>query len=111
VNSELWYAQGAASAALYNIKGLRILSLARSYYKLLGFDMAALRPSDAGPTQSDIKAAFRKEAMRTHPDKVVTGDDKTRDAATKRYRQLQDAYDVLRDPQRREMYDRGGVVG
>ncbi len=81
-----------------------------SYYKLLGFDMASLRPSDAGPTQSDIKAAFRKEALRTHPDKVVDGSEKSRNDAAERYRKLHRAYEVLRDPQRRETYDRGGVV-
>lgn len=58
------------------------------YYEILGV------PKDASP--DDIKKAFRKAAMKYHPDK---GGDK------EKFQKIQEAYDVLKDPETRAGYD------
>ncbi|MDZ7372762.1 MAG: DnaJ domain-containing protein [candidate division KSB1 bacterium] len=63
------------------------------YYKILGVD----RDADA----EEIKRAYRRVAKECHPD-VTHGDVE----ATERFRRATEAYEVLRDPQRRAAYDR-----
>ncbi len=58
------------------------------YYQILGVNRTA---SDA-----EIKAAYRKLAMQYHPD---------RGGDSKRFSQINEAYEVLKDPQRRAQYD------
>ena len=65
------------------------------YYKLLGLNRNA--------SPAEITKAYRKLARKYHPD--VNPDDQ---AAKKKFQQIQRAYDVLNDPEKREMYDRYG---
>jgi molecular chaperone DnaJ len=65
------------------------------YYELLGVERGA---SDAA-----IKAAYRKLAMQHHPDKNGGCND-----AAEKFKALSEAYDVLKDPQKRAAYDRYG---
>jgi molecular chaperone DnaJ len=65
------------------------------YYNLLGVERGA---NDAA-----LKAAFRKKAMQYHPDKNP-GDA----AAEARFKEINEAYSVLSDPQKRGAYDRYG---
>ena len=67
----------------------------RDYYEVLGVQRAA---SDA-----DLKAAFRKAAMQHHPDR--NPGDKT---CEHRFKEINEAYDVLKDPDKRAAYDRFG---
>jgi molecular chaperone DnaJ len=67
----------------------------RDHYEILGV------PRGAGP--DDIKAAFRKLAAQHHPDR--NPDDPR---AALRFKEINAAYQVLSDPQRRAMYDRFG---
>jgi len=67
----------------------------KDYYKILGVNKSA--------TEKDIKAAFRKLAQKYHPDKNL-GDNKAED----KFKELNEAYDVLGDPQKRAKYDRLG---
>jgi molecular chaperone DnaJ len=68
--------------------------MSSDYYEILGV------ARDAGADQ--IKKAYRRKAREMHPD---VSDDP--DAATK-FKEVSQAYEVLSDPQKREMYDRGG---
>ncbi|KAG5407231.1 hypothetical protein IGI04_013350 [Brassica rapa subsp. trilocularis] len=69
------------------------------YYKLLQVDRSA--------TDDDLKKAYRKLAMKWHPDKNPTN---KKDAEAK-FKQFSEAYDVLSDPQKRAVYDQYGEEG
>lgn len=69
--------------------------MAEDYYKTLGLGRNA--------SQSDIEKAYRKMATKYHPD--LHPDDRT---AKEKFQKVQQAYDVLNDPVKREQYDRYG---
>ena len=70
-------------------------SAKQSYYELLGVERKA--------TAKDIRTAFRKLARKYHPD-LNPGDK----SAEEKFKQLQEAYDVLSDTKKRQMYDQYG---
>src|ERR1043165_9900610 len=70
----------------------------RDYYEVLGVPR--------GASEADIKKAYRKLARQYHPDRNP-GD---KEAATK-FKEVQDAYDVLSDKQKRAQYDQFGFAG
>ena len=57
-------------------------------------------------TDDEIKSAYRKLAMRWHPDRNSGSKE-----SEEKFKQLTEAYDVLRDPQKRAAYDRYGEAG
>src|SRR5213595_3742847 len=59
-----------------------------------------------GASDDDIKKAYRKLAMQYHPDRNNGSKD-----AEEKFKELTEAYDVLRDPQKRAAYDRYGESG
>lgn len=67
----------------------------QDYYELLGVSRKA--------TAKDIRTAFRKLARKYHPD-LNPGDK----AAEEKFKQLQEAYDILSDTKKRQMYDQYG---
>ena len=69
----------------------------KDYYKTLGVDKKA--------TKEEVKRAFRKMARKYHPD--VNPNDKT---AEEKFKEVNEAYEVLTDDKKREMYDRFGTV-
>ena len=69
----------------------------RDYYSILGVPRTA--------TDADIKRAFRKLAQQWHPD--VNRDPE----ADERFKEINESYQVLSDPQRRQAYDMFGMAG
>jgi len=70
----------------------------RDYYKILGVSRTA--------NEEEIKKAYRKVAMQFHPDRNP-GDKE----AEEKFKFASEAYEVLRDPQKRDIYDRFGIEG
>lgn len=69
----------------------------RDYYEILGISRSA--------SADEIKSAFRKLARQYHPD--VSKEDN----AEERFKEINEAYGVLSDPQKRAQYDRYGRAG
>ncbi|MCZ7661258.1 MAG: molecular chaperone DnaJ [Xanthobacteraceae bacterium] len=67
----------------------------RDYYEVLGVSRAA--------SEAELKSAYRKLAMKWHPDR--NSGDQTSEA---RFKEINEAYDVLKDDQKRAAYDRFG---
>src|ERR1700745_38153 len=67
----------------------------QDYYEVLGVPRKA--------SAKDIRSAFRKQARKYHPD-LNPGDK----SAEEKFKQLQEAYDVLSDAKKRQMYDQHG---
>ncbi len=70
----------------------------RDYYEVLGLDKNA--------SEDDIKKAYRKLAIKYHPDRNP-GDK----VAEEKFKEAAEAYDVLHDPQKRQQYDQFGFNG
>ncbi|MFL5582883.1 MAG: DnaJ domain-containing protein, partial [Gemmatimonadaceae bacterium] len=68
------------------------------FYSTLGV------PRDA--SEDDLKKAYRRLAMQYHPDRNNGSKE-----AEERFKAITEAYDVLRDPQKRQVYDRYGEAG
>jgi curved DNA-binding protein len=68
----------------------------KDYYKIMGVEKTA--------TQSEINKAYRKLALKYHPDK--NPDNKQ---AEDKFKQLSEAYEVLKDPEKRKKYDMLGA--
>ncbi len=66
----------------------------RDYYEVLGVER--------GATPEDLKKAFRKQALKYHPDRNKEPD------ANDRFKEVNEAYQVLSDPQRKAQYDQFG---
>src|SRR5918996_145036 len=68
------------------------------YYSVLGVARTA--------SDDEIKKSYRKLAMQFHPDRNNGAAE-----SEERFKQITEAYDVLRDPQKRAAYDRYGEAG
>lgn len=66
----------------------------RDYYTVLGIERTA--------TRQEVKKAFRRMALKFHPDKNPDSD------TTKKFREVAEAYEVLGDEEKRRLYDGAG---
>ena len=71
----------------------------KDYYEILGVSKTA--------TDDELKKAYRKMAKKYHPD--ANPDNK--EAAEAKFKEVNEAYEVLSNPQKRKMYDRFGAGG
>lgn len=74
--------------------------MSRDYYDVLGLVKSA--------SAEDIKNAYRKLAREHHPDMVADAD---KASAEKRFKEINEAYQVLSDPSKKQMYDQFGHAG
>src|SRR3990170_4811646 len=66
------------------------------YYDILGVSK--------GVSAEELKKAYRKQALEWHPDRHR----ENKEAAEKRFKEINEAYQVLSDPQKRSAYDQFG---
>lgn len=71
--------------------------MGKDYYKVLGIPK--------GASDDEIKKAYRKQALRYHPDKNKSAE------AEDKFKEIAEAYDVLSDAKKKDIYDRFGEEG
>lgn len=71
--------------------------MGKDYYKILGVSK--------GATDDDLKKAYRKLALKYHPDKNKAP------AAEERFKEIAEAYEILSDKKKRQIYDQYGEEG
>lgn len=67
------------------------------------YDILGVSPS---ATEAELKVAYKKGALKHHPDKNAHNPD-----AAEKFKDLSRAYEVLQDPQKRQLYDEYGEAG
>ena len=75
----------------------------REYYEVLGVNKNS--------TPDEIKSAYRKAALKWHPDKWVNGTDAEKKTAEENFKEASEAYSVLSDENKKARYDRYGFAG
>ena len=71
----------------------------REYYQLLGVGES--------PSKSDLKKAYRKLSLKWHPDKNPNN----KEGASEKFKKISEAYSVLSDPEKKQIYDQYGKEG
>lgn len=71
--------------------------MGKDYYEILGIKK--------GASEEEIKKAYRKQALRYHPDKNKSP------GAEDKFKEIAEAYDVLSDAKKKDIFDRFGEEG
>ncbi|XP_053332858.1 dnaJ homolog subfamily B member 1b [Clarias gariepinus] len=74
-----------------------MVKMGKDYYSILGIQK--------GASEDEIKKAYRKQALKYHPDKNKSP------GAEEKFKEIAEAYDVLSDPKKKDIYDRFGEEG
>ena len=74
----------------------------RDYYEVLGLQK--------GASADEIKGAYRKAALKWHPDRWVNGTDAEKKTAEEKFKEASEAYSVLSDPEKKARYDQFGFA-
>ncbi|MEG1509042.1 MAG: DnaJ domain-containing protein [Clostridia bacterium] len=74
--------------------------MAKDYYDLLGVNKNA--------TEQELKTAYRNQAKKYHPDKFSGQPDAEKKQAEDKFKEINHAYDVLSNPEKRSNYDQYG---
>ena len=74
--------------------------MADDYYSTLGVTKSA--------TSEEVQKAYRKLARKYHPDLHADSSESEQETAKQKFQQVQQAYDILSDPKKRQMYDQLG---
>jgi DnaJ-class molecular chaperone len=85
-----------------NAKKSLAVSKQKNYYKILGIERSA--------SDTEIKKAYRKLALMYHPDKQAGLSDAEREVSEGKFKDVQEAYEVLSDSQKRALFDSGAMV-
>lgn len=75
----------------------------RDYYEILGLQR--------GASTDDIKSAYRKLALKWHPDRWIDGSESEKKTAEEKFKEASEAYSVLSDPDKKAKYDKFGHAG
>lgn len=81
----------------FNFDFFSVLSKPKDYYKILEVDFDA--------TDEAIRSNYIRLALKWHPDKL-----KGEEAATSKFQEINEAYQVLSDPAKRHEYDKKGIL-
>ncbi|XP_073129407.1 uncharacterized protein [Henckelia pumila] len=73
----------------------------------MGVDYYNILKVEKGATEEDVKKSYRRLAMKWHPDKNPNN----KKEAEAKFKQISEAYEVLSDPQKRQIYDQLGEEG
>ncbi|XP_043094050.1 dnaJ homolog subfamily B member 1b [Puntigrus tetrazona] len=74
-----------------------MVKMGKDYYSVLGIQK--------GASEDEIKKAYRKQALKYHPDKNKSP------GAEEKFKEIAEAYDVLSDPKKKDIYDKFGEEG
>lgn len=71
----------------------------KDFYKILAVSQ--------GATEAEIKKAYKRQALKFHPDRHASKTDEEKAAAEAAFKDIGEAYAVLSDPQKKQRYDSG----
>ncbi|EDO37560.1 predicted protein, partial [Nematostella vectensis] len=71
----------------------------KDYYKILNISKTA--------SEDEIKKAYKKEALKHHPDRHSGASDEQKKMSEKQFKEVNEAYSILSDPKKKRRYDSG----
>lgn len=94
----MWIGKVSVFLLLFSVSVVELVSAGKSYYDILQVSRQA--------SDDQIKRSYRKLALKFHPDKNPGNEE-----ATKKFAEINNAYEVLSDKEKRGIYDQYGEEG